>query len=162
MGVESGPLQERLEKWAKRLQNIAVSPLTRDYPDYQTPELSRRAIEAFESLKPSEGVQNAVLAPSFSGSGFTVFLTAFVVLVARITGDEDIAVATSSSDDGRPFVLRVPVDFGESFLQLQAKVEKVCSVFGEGGVSASFSLFFFDLLTVPRRLSKKELPMLYL
>lgn len=126
MGVEAVSLQERLETWAQRLRNITVSPLTRDYPDNHKPELTKRAIEAYESLNTSEDAQLAVqkLAGA-SGSSFTVFLAAFIVLVARLTGDEDIAVATSSADDGRPFVLRVPIDYAETFVQLHAKVEKV-------------------------------------
>jgi L-aminoadipate-semialdehyde dehydrogenase len=58
-------------------------------------------------------------------SGFTVFLTAFVVLVARLTGDEDVVIGTSLGDDGRPFVLRVPIDSSETFLQLYDKVQRV-------------------------------------
>ena len=123
MGVEPGPLRERLERRAEKLHNITISPLTRDYPDYQKPELTKRAIEAFESSIPSEGAQQALR--KVPGSGFIVFLTAFVVLVARMTGDEDFAIATSSSEDGRPFVIRVPVDAAEPFLQVYAKVEKV-------------------------------------
>ena len=126
MGVESGPLLERLEKWAEKLQNVTVSPLTRDYPDYQKPELSKRAIEAFESFAPSEATQDALQKVSSSpSSGFIFFLAAFVVLVARVTGDEDIAIATSSSEDGRPFVIRVPVDASEPFKQVYGKVKSV-------------------------------------
>lgn len=123
-------LQSRLERWAQRLQNLTVSPLTRDYPDSQTQELPKRAIEAFESLRLDSDAAAALKrlsgSASSSGSGFTVFLTAFVVLVARLTGDEDIAVGTSAGEDGRPFVLRVPIDSSESFLQLYGKVQKVC------------------------------------
>lgn len=126
MGVESASIQERLERWAQRLQSLTVSPLTRDYPDNQQPELARRAIEAFETTKLSNDIQLAVEKVSGSpSSGFIVFLAAFVVLVARLTGDEDIAIGTSSGEDGRPFVLRVPVDSSETFLQLYSKVEKV-------------------------------------
>ncbi|KAL4932255.1 L-aminoadipate-semialdehyde dehydrogenase [Aspergillus undulatus] len=124
MGAESVPLQERLERWAQRLQNLTVSPLTRDYPDNQNQELPKRAIEAFESLKFSKDTASALQNVSKTSSGFTVFLTAFVVLVARLTGDEDIAIGTSASEDGRPFVLRVPIDASETFLQLYNKVQK--------------------------------------
>lgn len=125
MAVESVSLQERLERWAQRLQNLTVSPLTRDYPDNQKQELPKRAIEAFESIQLSKETQSDLQKISGSSSGFTVFLTAFIVLVARLTGDEDIAVGTSSSDDGRPFVLRVPIEASETFLQLYTKVQKV-------------------------------------
>jgi L-aminoadipate-semialdehyde dehydrogenase len=124
-------LQDRLEIWAQRLSNLTVSPLTRDYPDSQKPE-SKRAIEAFESLQLPKETQSQL--QKFTGSSFTIFLTAFVVLVARLTGDEDIAVGTSSDEDGRPFVIRVPIDTSETFSQLYAKVDKVC-------VSVSFTKY---------------------
>ncbi|KAE8148773.1 hypothetical protein BDV25DRAFT_12114 [Aspergillus avenaceus] len=124
MGVETAPLQDRLERWAQRLQNLTVSPLTRDYPDNQNQELPKRAIEAFESLKLQQDSISKLQKLSASSSGFTVFLAAFVVLVARLTGDEDIAIGTSSAEDGRPFVLRVPIDASETFLQLYSKVQK--------------------------------------
>lgn len=128
MGLESVSLQERLERWAQRLQNLTVSPLTRDYPEIQSTALPKRTIEAFEHLELPKDSQLALQNLSGrSSSGFTVFLTAFVALVARLTGDEDIAVGTTSSDDGRPFVLRVPIDPSETFNQLYAKVDKVRS-----------------------------------
>ncbi|EAU35759.1 L-aminoadipate-semialdehyde dehydrogenase large subunit [Aspergillus terreus NIH2624] len=123
MGVEAASLQERLERWAQRLQNLTVSPLTRDYPDNQQQELPKRAIEAFESIKLPPGAQSGLKKLSGDASGFTVFLAAYVVLVARLTGDEDIAIGTSNGDDGRPFVLRVPIDASETFRQLYTKVQ---------------------------------------
>lgn len=122
-------LQERLETWAQRLNNLTVSPLTRDYPDTQTTD-NKRVIEAFESLRLPKETQLHLQKVSGSSSGFTVFLTAFVVLVARLTGDEDIAVATSSEEDGRPFVIRIPIDASETFVQLYAKVDKVRTILG--------------------------------
>ena len=122
-------LQERLETWAQRLNNLTVSPLTRDYPDTQTTD-NKRVIEAFESLRLPKETQLHLQKVSGSSSGFTVFLTAFVVLVARLTGDEDIAVATSSDEDGRPFVIRIPIDASETFVQLYAKVDKVRTILG--------------------------------
>lgn len=122
--VGGAVLQERLEAWAQRLNNLTVSPLTRDYPDTQTID-NKRVIEAFESLRLPKDTQSQLQKISGSSSAFTVFLTAFVVLVARLTGDEDIAVGTSSEEDGRPFVIRVPIDASETFVQLYAKVDKV-------------------------------------
>lgn len=127
MGVETASLQDRLERWAQRLQNLTVSPLTRDYPENQKADL-KRAIEAFESLKLPKDVHAGLQNLSGSSSGFIAFLTAFVLLVARLTGDEDIAVATSSAEDGRPFVLRVSIDQSETFQQLYSKVENVCGI----------------------------------
>ncbi|KAJ5595293.1 uncharacterized protein N7459_001501 [Penicillium hispanicum] len=125
MAVGSASLQDRLERWAQRLNNLTVSPLTRDYPDTQKAD-GKRAIEAFESLKLPQETKLALKKLSTSSSSdFTVFLTAFVVLVARLTGDDNIAVGTSVGDDGRPFVLRVPIEASETFAQLYAKVDKV-------------------------------------
>lgn len=125
MAVGTASLQDRLERWSQRLNNLTVSPLTRDYPDTQKQD-GNRTIEAFESVKLPKDTQLAVKKLSGSSSSdFTVFLTAFVVLVARLTGDEDIAVGTSVGDDGRPFVLRVPISASETFTQLYAKVDKV-------------------------------------
>ncbi|KAJ5892616.1 hypothetical protein N7504_009307 [Penicillium tannophilum] len=124
MAVGTASLQDRLERWSQRLNNLTVSPLTRDYPDTQKQD-GKRTIEAFESVKLPKDTQLAVKKLSGSSSSdFTVFLTAFVVLVARLTGDEDIAVGTSVGDDGRPFVLRVPISASETFTQLYAKVDK--------------------------------------
>lgn len=119
-------LQERLERWTSRLQNLTVSPLTRDYPEQDS---SRKVIEAFETLTlPEEAHSAAVKLSKIAGcSEFVTFLAAYVVLISRLTGDEDIAVGTSIAEDGRPFVLRVPVSFEESFESLQSKVEKVLS-----------------------------------
>ncbi|CAG7949805.1 unnamed protein product [Penicillium olsonii] len=121
--VGGAVLQDRLEAWAQRLNNLTVSPLTRDYPDTQTTD-NKRAIEAFESLQLPKESQSQLQKISGSSSAFTVFLTAFVVLVARLTGDEDIAVGTSSDEDGRPFVIRVPIDASETFVQLYKKVDQ--------------------------------------
>lgn len=130
MAVDSVSLQERLDRWAERLQNLTVSPLTRDYPDSHKSEHgpSKRAIEAYESLTLPRDVQLAlqsISAPSIAPD-FTLLLAAFVVLVARLTGDEDIALGTSTAHDGRPFVLRVSIDASETFMQLHDKVKKVC------------------------------------
>ncbi|EER23582.1 large subunit of alpha-aminoadipate reductase [Coccidioides posadasii str. Silveira] len=127
MGAEGASVQDRLTRWAQRLKNLTVSPLTRDYPETTPsgPDVSKRAIEAFESLKLSSEVQAAISKLSGpSDSGFLVFLTAFVVLVSRLTGDEDIALGTSSESDGRSFVLRVPISQNESFAKLYSRVSE--------------------------------------
>ena len=138
MAVGTASLQDRLETWAQRLNNLTVSPLTRDYPDTQKPD-SKRAIEAFESLRLPKETQLQLQKLSGSSSGFTIFLTAFVILVARLTGDEDIAVGTSSEEDGRPFVIRIPIDASETFVQLYAKVDKVCITIIVLGLTANSS-----------------------
>lgn len=92
MAVGSASLQDRLERWAQRLNNLTVSPLARDY---DTPTDTKRAIEAFETLKLPQETQLALKKHSESSSSeFTVFLTAFVLLVARLTGDEECVTAS--------------------------------------------------------------------
>lgn len=91
MAVGSASLQDRLERWAQRLNNLTVSPLARDY---DTPTDTKRAIEAFETLEIPQETQLALKKLSGSSSSeFTVLLTAFVLLVARLTGDEECVIA---------------------------------------------------------------------
>jgi L-aminoadipate-semialdehyde dehydrogenase len=58
---------------------------------------------------------------------FTILLSAFIVLVQRLTGDEDISIGTSS-EGGDPFVLRCGISPSDSFTSLLEKVKKVGSV----------------------------------
>lgn len=53
-----------------------------------------------------------------------IFLSAFMVLVSRLTGDDNIAVGTSSGN-GAPFVLSTAVDLQEAFMNLLARVNEV-------------------------------------
>lgn len=92
MAVGSASLQDRLERWAQRLNNLTVSPLARDY---DTQADNKRAIEAFETLELPQETQLALKKLSGSSSSeFTVFLTAFVLLVARLTGDEECVITS--------------------------------------------------------------------
>lgn len=50
-----------------------------------------------------------------------------MVLVSRLTGDEDIAVGTSKRK-GIPFVLRTAVDSNEGFATLLARVDEVYEI----------------------------------
>lgn len=47
-----------------------------------------------------------------------------MLLVSRLTGDDNIAVGTSNGD-GVPFVLSTAVDLKEAFMPLLARVNKV-------------------------------------
>jgi L-2-aminoadipate reductase len=57
-------------------------------------------------------------------SPFTILLSAFLVLVQRLTGDDDISVGTSS-ENGDPFVLRSTVTPSEPFINLLSRVQQV-------------------------------------
>lgn len=128
MATETSTLEQRLARWSTRLQNLTVSPLTRDYPEQSSVENARRAIEAYENLPLSSDAKNGLekLSSLNAGAtGFITLLTAYVVLVSRLTGDDDIALGTSTEDDGRPFALRVQISWTESFADLQSKIVKV-------------------------------------
>src|SRR6266536_5975044 len=122
-------MQKRLARWQDRLQNLTVSPLTRDYPEPGRTESEKRPIEAFQALEVSQDTQNALKRLQITDgaqphASFTICLTALVILVSRLTGDENICLGTSG-DKGRPFVFRTAYDPSESFEKLLAKVEKV-------------------------------------
>ena len=116
-----------LERWAKRLEKLTVSHLPSDYTRPSPPEYVEAAV--VHSIAPN--VQHALfrLARQTAGesqptSPFTILLSAFVVLVQRLTGDEDISIGTSS-DEGDPFVLRSRVTPSESFRSLLSNIKKV-------------------------------------
>jgi L-2-aminoadipate reductase len=128
--MEVNGASPNLARWAERLKDITVSPLTRDYPEPPSDEASRvkRPIEAVETLTAPASVSSAVRNLNSSGSPFELLLTAYVILVSRLTGDEDIALGANAKADGQPFVLRVLTSQGETFAQLLAKVQAVSNI----------------------------------
>ena len=143
-------MMDQLSRWKERLSNLTVSPLTRkcsglaekrdirltrlqgDYPEslQSAPESARRPIEACETVQLSSDAVSALEqlrnVEHGQSSYFVILLTALVVLVSRLTGDEDIAIG-SSDGNGLSFVLRTAVDVKESFTHLLAKIEKLFS-----------------------------------
>lgn len=115
----------QLSRWADRLRDLTVSPLTRDYPEPSQEDKKKRSIEAVESLGASQDSKNALKQLRHLGSPFHLLLTAYAILVSRFTGDEDIAIATNAEVDGKPFILRLPITAKETFSQLAAKVQSV-------------------------------------
>jgi L-2-aminoadipate reductase len=118
---------EALGRWANRLQNATVSHLPSDYTRPSPP----RMVEAALSRTLSPEVQLALLRLSIrdkdgqqSFSPFTILLSAFIVLVYRLTGDEDISIGTSS-EVGDPFVLRCTLSPMDGFNVLLEKVKQV-------------------------------------
>jgi L-2-aminoadipate reductase len=126
--MEVNAVSPGLARWAERLKDLTVSPLTRDYPEAPSDEAARvkRPIEAVETLASSEKLSDAVRSFHASGSPPELLLTAYVILISRLTGDEDIAIGTNAEPHGQPFVLRVSVSPKESFIQLLSKVKEVC------------------------------------
>jgi len=122
--MEVSPL---LERWAKRLENLTVSHLPFDYTRPSPPKLVEAAVS--RSIAPEVQLALFRLAlhtadKSQPTSAFTILLSAFIVLVHRLTGDEDISLGTSS-DKGDPFVLRCRVAPSDSFRSLLSNVKKV-------------------------------------
>ncbi len=123
-------LQSSLERWTERLRNLTISSLTRDYPE--NAESNRRPIEAYQTLKLSSSVQAALKHLQITDEGqphsiFSILLTALAVLVARLTGDEDIALGTGE-ENGHRFVVRTPIEARESFVSFLQRVDKVSLV----------------------------------
>jgi len=120
-----------LERWAKRLDNLTVSHLPSDYTRPSPPKL----VEAALSRAIGPEVQLAILRMIFQGPNdslsitpFTILLSAFIVLVQRLTGNEDISIGTSS-EGGDPFVLRSRIAPSEPFTTVLNRVKQVhCSV----------------------------------
>src|SRR5271156_6804705 len=111
-----------LDWWTEQLKDNTVSPLTRDYPEPTSENITRRPIEAVEILESSEKVKLALRNLERHGLPHEVLLTALVVLVSRLTGDEDISVGANVQPNASPFVLRVPVSFNDSFSVLLKRV----------------------------------------
>ncbi len=78
--------------------------------------LSPNAQDALKQLQLTDG--------SKPHSYFSLYLTALIILIGRLTGDEDICVGTSG-ENGKAFVLRTPYNASESFVSLLSKVEQV-------------------------------------
>ena len=125
-----------LERWAQRLQNLTVSHLPSDYTRPSPPRLVEAALS--RSIDPE--VQLGLFRLAIQGTGdsqatssFTILLSAFIVLVQRLTGDEDISIGTSN-EGGDPFVLRTRVSPTDSFTALLGKVKQVTfSLLGDTG-----------------------------
>ncbi|KAI9733546.1 MAG: large subunit of alpha-aminoadipate reductase [Cirrosporium novae-zelandiae] len=119
-----GHSQSALGRWKDRLQNLTVSHLTRDYPEpSQTDaEPTRRPIEAAREFPLPSTTLDALktIKSAHAYDDFTILLTAYVALIRRLTGDEDLAIGTGE-ETGAEFVLRTAVEGKELFGALLAK-----------------------------------------
>src|SRR5947209_12488587 len=101
--MEVNGVDPSIARWAERLKDVTISPLTRDYPEPSSDEAVRvkRPIEAVETLAASRNLSNALHSLHESGSPYELLLTAYVVLISRLTGDEDIALVANAKPDGQ-------------------------------------------------------------
>ncbi|KAJ4541436.1 large subunit of alpha-aminoadipate reductase [Exophiala dermatitidis] len=114
-----------LNWWAEHLKDQTISPLTRDYPEATSENVAKRPIEAIESLPAPSSTSEALKKLSSLGSLTTVLQTVLLVLVSRLTGDEDISIGTNAQQDGPAFVLRTSISPSESFSSLFKRVQEL-------------------------------------
>lgn len=125
MGQQTEVDPDLLKIWSERLENQTVSPLTRDYPEAGQGS-AKVPVDAFESLSSTDDVAQSLKSISNGAtSPFSVLQAAFIVLVSRLTGDEDISIGTNSSRDGKAFVLRTPLTPADKFSEILTKTAKV-------------------------------------
>lgn len=117
--------EDHLAWWAEHLQDQTISPLTRDYPEAASEDVHKRPIEAVESLAAPSSTASALKQLSGLASPTTVLQSALIVLVSRLTGDEDISIGTNAKPNGSAFVLKTSVTPSEPFSQLLKRVEEL-------------------------------------
>lgn len=147
-GSEPSSLEARLTRWKTRLSDLPSLALPTDYP---RPTDSTKLVEATQSLVLSDRLSlglarlalyddsdaSAAAGPasdeeeedggvlSNPATPFHLLLSAFVVLLHRYTGDQDLLVATSSvtSTSGDPLLLRVKLDPSDPFWALVRRLQ---------------------------------------
>lgn len=92
--------------WIDYLDNPTLSVLPHDF----LKPVNNSSVEANYQIK---------LASNFS---FTAGLATFAALIYRLTGDEDVVIATDT-EDGKPFIVRLAIAESTTFKDLCAKVE---------------------------------------
>jgi L-2-aminoadipate reductase len=125
--MEANGLSSSLARWSERLKDLTLTPLTRDYPDPSSEEAARtkRPIEAIETHAAPESLSHLLRNLHELGTPYELLLTAYVILISRLTGDDDITLGTNIEPDGQPIVLRVSISPQETFNQLLSKVKEV-------------------------------------
>ena len=111
-------MTDSLNWWRDRLNDNVISPLVRDYPEVT--DTARPPIDAVESLTSTYRLTDVWARDTVSWRN--VFLTAFVALVARLTGDEDISVGANIGPDLDEIVLRTPTVLNQPFNALLEQV----------------------------------------
>ncbi|KIW44701.1 L-aminoadipate-semialdehyde dehydrogenase [Exophiala oligosperma] len=120
-----GPNEDHLNWWTSLLQNQTLSPLTRDYPEATSGNVHDWAVGAVEALSAPASTTEALKKLGSLGPTVTLLQTALVVLVSRLTGDEDISIGINSVENGPAFVLRTSVTPTEPFSQLYTRISDI-------------------------------------
>lgn len=95
-----------LDFWLNYLENPTLSVLPHDF----LRPLSGKSVEGTKKFT----VPNS--------SDFTTGLAIFAALIYRLTGDEDVVIATDAASAGEPFIVRLNIDASMTFAQLLEKV----------------------------------------
>ncbi|KAJ8097382.1 hypothetical protein POJ06DRAFT_303633 [Lipomyces tetrasporus] len=148
----------RFEYWASALRNPTIAALPTDFAR----PVPLTVVEAKHVFAFPESVVEAVKELAIvdgdsteSFSAYTVALTAFVVLVFRLTGDEDIVIGANSAND-EPVVIRTSTTGQLPFIELLKTVHKL-EVEG-----AAKSVPFADLISYLKEKSRtSEAPSLF-
>lgn len=85
----------------------------------------------FDFQRPTDG---SVMQDSFKfqlpkGTDFLTALTVYTLLTYRLTGDDDITIATNDEFATNEFVLRIPIDPKKSFTELYDQVKSIYEEF---------------------------------
>ncbi|KAK9469825.1 hypothetical protein V1512DRAFT_257104 [Lipomyces arxii] len=147
-----------LEFWATALRNPTLAQLPTDFvrPSAHSVveakyvyDFPAETVEALKELQIVDGDFEE------SFSIYAIALTAFVVLVFRLTGEEDIVVGADSADN-KPVVIRAPVTGQLPFIELLKTVHELER---EG---ASRSVAFADLISyIQEKAKATEVPALF-
>lgn len=100
--------QVSLEVWANKLANPTQSTLPFDF----VRPADARVVESTYCVE----------IPQDLNISFELALTAYAILVFRLTGDEDIVIGTQYGEERSPVVLRTPVDGQTKFVDFQATI----------------------------------------
>lgn len=95
-----------LDFWLQYLDSPTLSVLPHDY----LKPLNNRSVEATSTFTVPQATD------------FTTGLAIFAALIYRLTGDEDVVIATDAERSGEPFIIRLAMDAKMTFAQLLAKV----------------------------------------
>lgn len=95
-----------LDFWLNYLDNPTLSVLPHDF----LRPLNGKSVEGTKTFSIPEG------------SDFTTGLAIFAALIFRLTGDDDVVIATDAESSGEPFIVRLNIDASVTFSQLLDKV----------------------------------------
>ncbi|KAK7202694.1 hypothetical protein BZA70DRAFT_100961 [Myxozyma melibiosi] len=119
--------ESSLEYWASALRSSTIAALPTDFvrPAPITVVESKHVLELSDDVL--KAIQRLAIVDGDSTESFstyTIALTAFIVLVFRLTGDEDIVIGANSTNN-EPLVIRAGVTGQLSFIELLKTVHKL-------------------------------------